>query len=95
MNIAGILLATGYDERSIHGALIGDGKRYKYEDALINIGLVIVREEDSYGQKITLFSTTSNGEDVEKILSDYERKHSTFERMGEHIKQSEGKIWKK
>lgn len=54
----------GCTERAVKGALLGDGKRYKTEDALVNMGLVKCRKIDSYGYEITVFSITEKGLEV-------------------------------
>lgn len=87
--------ATGYDERSVLGALIGGGDRYKPEDSLVAMGLVTVEEEEYHGQKVMIFSATSNGEDVDKLLRDYARHNNLLTRLKEYVKKLEGMKWKK
>lgn len=87
--------ATGYDERSVLGALIGGGDRYKPEDSLVAIGLVTVEEEGYHGQKVMIFSAMSNGDDVDKLLRDYARHNNLLTRLKEYVKKLEGMKWKK
>lgn len=87
--------ATGYDERSVLGALIGGGDRYKPEDSLVAVGLVIAREEGYHGQKVMIFSATSNGDDVDKLLRDYARQNNLLTKLKEYVKKLEGMKWKK
>lgn len=69
--VAEIIAATGYDERSILGALIGDGDKYKPEDSLVAIRLVTVKEEEYHGDKVMIFSAISNGKEVDELLRGY------------------------
>jgi predicted transcriptional regulator with HTH domain len=86
---------TGYDERSVIGALIGDGDRYKPEDSLVTVGLVTVKEEKFHGQNVMIFSATSNGNDVDELLRNYARHDNLLARLKEYVKKLEGKKWKK
>ena len=73
--LSAIEIATtlGYSERSVLGALIGDGKRYKKEDSLVGLGLMNSHQYNFHGHIIHLFSATENGRKIfkENKLKEY------------------------
>jgi predicted transcriptional regulator with HTH domain len=89
-----ISTATGCDERTVLGVLIGDGYRYRSEDALVIMGLATMREREIHGQKVLIFGARSNGEDVNEMLRDYIRQNSIINRFKKRIEELEGKGWK-
>jgi predicted transcriptional regulator with HTH domain len=70
---------TNYSERSVLGALLGDGTRFKKEDSLVFMGVMKYREADIYGYTIPLFSPTPKGREIfeKSKLKDYA--HNTKE----------------
>jgi predicted transcriptional regulator with HTH domain len=68
-----IAKATGYSERAVMGALLGYGKRYKVEDALVSLGLMEYKKLDLYGYAIDIFSITEHGLNIckDKKLNNY------------------------
>lgn len=71
VSVKQISSATGFSERAVLGALIGDGSRYKVEDSLVEMGLAVVFEENSYGHILKLFSVTQTGLKLKPPLEDY------------------------
>lgn len=90
-----ISVETGYDKEIIMGALVGNEGRYKPEDALVTIGLATISEEDNHGQKITVFTATSNGDDINDLLKNYSRIIGPLEKLKEYINKLEGKLMKR
>jgi len=90
-----IAAATGCDERTVLGVLIGDGYRYRPEDALVILGLATMREMEDHAQKVLVFSVRSNGEDVNEKLRNYARQNSLINRIKKRIEELEVKGWKK
>lgn len=61
-----IAIILGYSERSVLGALMGDGKRYKKEDSLVGLGLMNSHQFNFHGHIVLLFSATENGREIFK-----------------------------
>lgn len=94
MSLDEISIAAGYGKETIVGALIGNEGRYKPEDALITIGLATMCEEEHWGQKVTIFTATSNGQDVEDLLKDYAHNVGLLEKLKGYVHKLESKMWR-
>lgn len=81
--------ATGYDERNVLGALIGDGDRYKFEDALVTLEMVAVSEDKYHGSSIVLYYATSNGNDINELLKSYALHNKITAKLNEYINNLE------
>jgi predicted transcriptional regulator with HTH domain len=90
-----ISASTGYDEETIIGALVGNEGRYRPEDALITLGLAAMREEEYHGQKITMYTSTSDGKEVEELLKNYAQNISLLEKIKEYVNKLEIRLKEK
>ena len=85
--IAEISTATGYDEITVLGALIGYEDRYKPEDALVILSLANVKEEEYHGQKVMIFSAVPNWKDINELLKNYTQHNNLPAKLRRHIKK--------
>lgn len=92
--VAEIIAATGYDERSVLGALIGDGDRYKSDDSLVTVRLAKVKEEEYHGNKVMIFSATSNGKEVDELLRGYALHNNPSTKLKGYAKELENTLKK-
>jgi len=59
-----VALALGADLKNVRGAFLGDGEGYRYEDSLLQLGLVAWRVVNG----VTLYRPTSAGRRVAALL---------------------------
>ena len=85
--ITEISVATGYDEITVLGALIGYEDRYKPEDALVTLGLATVKKEEYHGQNVMIFSAVSNWKDINELLKNYTQHNNLSVKPRRYIKK--------